>query len=70
VAKGRIRELADEKARAARARQRFESRNKRLDDEQRVRDSELRMQKDSAQKAGPAAIDEILKRNQQNDDER
>ena len=34
VAKGRIRELADEKARALRARQRFEARNERLEREQ------------------------------------
>ena len=65
VAKGRIRELADEKARAARARQRFEARNNRLEREQIERESELAAQKDSARKAGPAAIAEILKRKQQ-----
>ncbi len=65
VAKGRIRELADEKARAARARQRFEARNDRLEREKSERDSELAAQKDSAKRAGPAAIAEILKRKQQ-----
>ena len=65
VAKGRIRELADEKARAARARQRFEARNSRLEQEQAERDSELERQKSTARKAGPAAIAEILKRKQQ-----
>ena len=65
VAKGRIRELADEKSRAARARQRFEARNDRLDRENTERESELAAQKDSAKRAGPAAIAEILKRKQQ-----
>jgi len=62
VAKGRIRELADDKARAARARQRFEARNDRLEREQSRRESELAQQKASAKKAGPSAIAEILKR--------
>lgn len=65
VAKGRIRELADEKARAARARQRFEARNDRLQREQAERETELAQQKQSAKRAGPAAIAEILKRKQQ-----
>ena len=65
IAKGRIRELADEKARAERARQRFEARNRRLEREQLARDAELSRQKDSAKRAGPAAIAEILKRKQQ-----
>ena len=69
VAKGRIRELADEKARAARARQRFEARNNRLEREQIERESELEAQKDSARKAGPAAIAEILKRKQQKNED-
>lgn len=70
MAKGRIRELADEKARAERARQRFEARNDRLEREQQERDAELIRQKDSAKAAGPAAIAEILKRkkNQKEDD--
>lgn len=62
MAKGRIRELADEKARAARARKRFEARNDRLEREQTTRDAELALQKQSAKQAGPAAIAEILKR--------
>jgi len=62
VAKGRIRELADEKARAARARLRFEARNDRLEREKNERASELAAQKASARKAGPSAIAEILKR--------
>jgi electron transport complex protein RnfC len=65
IAKGRIRELADEKARAERARRRFEARNQRLEKEQHDRDAELARQKDSARSAGPAAIAEILKRKQQ-----
>jgi electron transport complex protein RnfC len=64
VAKGRIRELADEKARAARARQRFEARSNRLEREQAERNIELAQQKASAKKAGPSAIAEILKRKQ------
>ncbi len=65
VAKGRIRELADEKARAARARTRFEARNDRLQRDKTARESELAQQKDSAKSAGPSAIAEILKRKQQ-----
>jgi len=65
IAKGRIRALADEKARAERARRRFEARNLRLEQEQQDRDAELARQKESAKRAGPAAIAEILKRKQQ-----
>ncbi len=65
VAKGRIRELADEKARAARARTRFEARNNRLQRDKTARESELAQQKDSAKTAGASAIVEILKRKQQ-----
>lgn len=65
VAKGRIQELADEKARAARARLRFESRNDRLEREQVERELELEQQKESARQAGPSAIEEILKRKKQ-----
>ncbi len=63
-AKGRIRKLVDEKARAARARLRFEARNDRLEREKAGRESELAAQKDAAIKAGPSAIAEILKRKQ------
>jgi H+/Na+-translocating ferredoxin:NAD+ oxidoreductase subunit C len=69
VAKGRIRELADEKARAARARQRFEARNTRLEREKSERESELAMQKASAKKAGPSAIAEILRRRKKNQED-
>lgn len=62
MAKGRMRELADEKARAERARQRFEARNERLEREQQEREAQLTRQKESAKAAGPAAIAEILKR--------
>jgi len=68
-AKGRIRELADEKARAERARRRFEARNQRLDEERQQRDRDLAQQKETAKRAGPAAIAEILRRKQQKSDE-
>jgi electron transport complex protein RnfC len=69
TAKARIMELADEKARAARARLRFEARNARLEDEANKRDEELARQKEAARKAGPDAIAEILKRKQEQSDE-
>ncbi len=62
IAKGRIQELADEKARAERARQRFESRTERLHRDQLQRDKELAEQKAKAKSAGAAAIAAILKR--------
>jgi len=68
-AKGRIRELADEKARAERARRRFEARNERLEREQQEREQELAQQKSDAKKAGPAAIAEILKRKKEQDED-
>ena len=69
-AKVRIRELADEKARAERARRRFEARTERLQREQQERDAELARQKAAAKTAGPAAIAEILarKRNKDSDE--
>ena len=69
TAKARIRELADEKARAERARVRFEARNERLQQEQQVRDEELAQQKEAAKKAGPAAIAEILRRTLDKDED-
>ena len=69
TAKARIRELADEKARAQRARLRFETRNERLEMEQQLRDEQLAQQKESARKAGPDAIAEILKRKQEQDED-
>lgn len=70
VAKGRIRELADEKARALRARQRFEARTERLDNENAARDAALSAQKGAAKNAGSNAIAEILarKKNQRDED--
>jgi len=62
TAKGRIRELADEKARAERARARFESRNERLEMEKQNRDDELQSQKQAVKKTGPQAIQDILDR--------
>jgi len=69
IAKGRIRELADEKARAERARRRFEARNERNEQERDEREVELARQKESAKRAGPAAIAAILKRKQQDQEE-
>ena len=66
-AKTRIRELADEKARAERARRRFEARTERLQREQQERDAELARQKAAAKTAGPAAIAEILARKRNKD---
>ncbi len=62
VAKGRIQELADEKARAARARTRFEARNSRMESEQQQREEALARQIATAKRAGPADITEILER--------
>ena len=69
MAKARFRELADEKARAERARQRFEARNERLDKEQQARADELARQKSDARTAGPDAIAEIMRRRQQPDED-
>ena len=68
MAKARIRELDDEKARAERARRRFEAREKRLEQEEQARANELREQKDRARKTGKAAIAEILARKRRKDD--
>ena len=67
-AKARIQELADEKARAERARRRFESRNERIENDKRSREDELALQKREAIDAGPTAIEEILKRQKQKQD--
>lgn len=67
-AKARFQELADEKARAERARLRFESRNERLEQELHQREQELKIQKDEAKQAGPAAIEEIIRRQKQKQD--
>jgi len=68
-AKARIQELEDEKARAERARRRFESRNERLEQARTEREQELKAQKEAALSKGPAAIEEILKRKQAEKDE-
>lgn len=62
MAKARIRELADEKARAERARLRFEARNERLQKEHQIRDDELAKQKETAKRAGAETIAMIIKR--------
>ncbi|MGB5411418.1 MAG: electron transport complex subunit RsxC [Woeseiaceae bacterium] len=67
IAKGRMSELADEKARAERARRRFEARNERLQRERRERESQLEEQKQQAKRAGPAEIAEIMKRRSNKD---
>jgi electron transport complex protein RnfC len=67
-AKARIQELADEKARAERARKRFEARGDRLERDRHEREEELARQKEEARKAGPAAIAQILKRHRPKDD--
>ncbi len=69
MAKARIREQEDGKARADRARVRFEARNQRLEQEQQDRDEELAAQKESVKAAGPDAIAEILNRKREQSDE-
>ena len=66
-AKARIRELADEKARAERARLRFEAREQRIENERHERERELQAQKSHAKRAGPEAIAEILRRKRRDD---
>jgi electron transport complex protein RnfC len=69
MAKARIRELADEKARAERARARFEARTERLQREQDERKQQLDRQKTAARQAGPGAIAEILERKRRKDED-
>lgn len=64
IAKARMRELADEVARAERARHRFEFRTVRLEREKIMREQELQAQKDKVREAGPKAIQDILDRTQ------
>lgn len=61
-AKARIKELADEKARAERARQRFESRTGRLEIAELKRQEELAEQKRTAKNAGKGAIRDMVER--------
>ena len=60
MAKARMRELADEKARAERARQRYEARTERLEREKLIRAQQLEAQKRQAR--GPDAIRDVLDR--------
>jgi electron transport complex protein RnfC len=69
MTKGRIRELEDEQARAARARRRFEARKDRLARDDRERAAELDRQKHEAKSAGADAIAEIMRRQKQKDDD-
>ncbi len=62
MAKARIRELADEKARAERARRRFEARTERLEKQEQDREKELEEQRLAAKTRGRDAIAEILAR--------
>lgn len=62
MAKGRMRELADEKARAERAKQRFETRNLRIRQEQEQRDKELANQKETARLFATSKIKAIVDR--------
>jgi electron transport complex protein RnfC len=66
-AKAHIREQADEKARAERARRRFEERNERLRREEEQRARELAEQKDAAKSAGSRAIQDLLRRKRNKD---
>jgi electron transport complex protein RnfC len=69
MAKARIRELADEKARAERARARFEARTERLQREEDERKEQLDRQKTAAKQAGPDAIAEILERKRREEED-
>lgn len=62
MAKARIRELEDEKARAERARRRYEAREKRLEQIGKDRDLELEQQRETAKSRGRDAIADILAR--------
>jgi electron transport complex protein RnfC len=64
-AKARIHELADEKARAERARQRFEARTLRRELEGQKREEDLAEQKRAAITAGPKEIQEMVERAKQ-----
>ena len=68
MAKARFQELADEKARAERARRRFEARNQRLEEAEQRRADELAQQKAAAKQAGPDAIAAILRRKHSDSD--
>jgi len=67
MAKARMRELADEVARAERARLRYEFHTQRLDREQLLRMQQLEAQKQVARDGGSKAIEEILERTSKKD---
>ena len=67
MAKARMRELADEVARAERARLRYEFHTQRLDREQLLRAQQLEAQKQAAREGGPQAIEDILERTRNRD---
>jgi len=67
MAKARMRELADEVARAERARERYVAHTERLEKEQIMREQQLEAQKQAARDAGPNAIREILERTSKGD---
>ena len=69
TAKARIRELEDEKARARRARRRFEARRERLTREEETLSADLDRQKRVAKSAGRDAIAEIMRRKRRQDDD-
>lgn len=69
TAKARIRELEDEKARARRARRRFEARRERLAREEETLTADLDRQKRVAKSAGKDAIAEIMRRKRGQDDD-
>lgn len=62
MAKARMRELADEVARAERARDRYVAHTERLETERIMREQQLEAQKQAARDAGPNAIRDILER--------
>jgi electron transport complex protein RnfC len=64
-AKARIHELADEKARAERAKRRFEARTLRRELEEQKREEDLAEQKRAAITAGPKEIQEMVERSKQ-----
>lgn len=67
MAKARMRELADEVARAERARLRYEFHTQRLDREQLLREQQLEAQKQEARELGPQAIKDVLDRTSKKD---
>jgi electron transport complex protein RnfC len=67
IAKARMREVADEVARAERARDRYVAHTERLEKEQIMREQQLEAQKQAARDAGPNAIKEILERTSKSD---